>query len=149
MPEARGLLSRFVFIIALIVLSLPGANAQDLSPELRGKIDKLATDALAKSGVPSASIAVGRDGKIVYLNAYGSARLEPKTPATSAMRYSIGSISKQFTAAAMLLLQEQGKLSLDDKVGKFIPDLTRANEVTIRELLSSESFPCSCKSNIA
>jgi len=55
------------------------------------------------------------------------------------MRYSIGSISKQFTAAAILLLQEQGKLSLDDKVGKFIPSITRANEVTIRQLLSHTS----------
>jgi CubicO group peptidase (beta-lactamase class C family) len=55
------------------------------------------------------------------------------------MRYSIGSISKQFTAAAMLFLQEQGKLSLDDKVAKFVPTLTRANEVTIRELLSHTS----------
>jgi CubicO group peptidase (beta-lactamase class C family) len=139
MPEARGLLCRFALIIALLVLGT-AANAQaDLSLELRGKIDKLATEALEKSGVPSASIAVVRDGKIVYLRAYGSARLEPKTPATSAMRYSIGSISKQFTAAAMLLLQEQGKLSLDDKVAKFIPDLTRANEVTIRQLLSHTS----------
>lgn len=140
MREARGFLPHFL-IIAVIILSLSfDATAQtDLSPELRGKIDKLANDALAKSGVPSASIAVVRDGKIVYLNAYGSARLEPKTPATSAMRYSIGSISKQFTAVAMLLLQEQGKLSLDDKVGKFIPDLTRANEVTIRQLLSHTS----------
>src|SRR5215475_11446487 len=55
------------------------------------------------------------------------------------MRYSIGSNSKQFTATAILLLQEQGKLSLDDKVGKFIPDLTRANDVTIRQLLSHTS----------
>jgi len=55
------------------------------------------------------------------------------------MRYSIGSISKQFTAASILLLQEQGKLSLDDKVSKFLPDLTRANEVTIRQLLSHTS----------
>src|SRR5215216_704662 len=139
MREASGLLSRFVLIIALLLLG-SNANAQaDLSPELRGKIDKLATEALEQSGVPSASIAVVRDGKIVYLKAYGSARLEPKTPATSAMRYSIGSISKQFTAAAMLLLQEQGKLSLDDKVSKFVPDLTRANEVTIRQLLSHTS----------
>src|SRR5215216_445255 len=139
MREASGLLSRFVLIIALLLLG-SNANAQaDLSPELSAKIDKLATDALTKSGVPSASIAVVKDGKIVYLKAYGSARLEPKAPATSGMRYSIGSISKQFTAAAMLLLQEQGKLSLDDKVGKFIPDLTRANEVTIRQLLSHTS----------
>ena len=139
MPEARGLLSRFVLLIALLLLGT-NANAQaDLSPEVRGKIDKLATEALEKSGVPSASIAVVKDGKIVYLKAYGSARLEPKTPATSAMRYSIGSVSKQFTAAAMLLLQEQGKLSLDDKVAKFIPDLTRASEVTFRQLLSHTS----------
>src|SRR5208337_4245695 len=48
-------------------------------------------------------------------------------------------ISKQFTAASILLLQEQGKLSLDDKVSKFLPDLTRANEVTIRQLLSHTS----------
>src|ERR1051325_6329484 len=132
---------RLVLTFAVILFLLPfgAARAQDLSPELRGKIDKLATDALARSGVPSASIAVVRDGKIVYLNAYGSARLEPNTPATSEMRYSIGSISKQFTAAALLLLQEQGKLSLDDKVAKFIPDLTRANEVTIRQLLSHTS----------
>ena len=52
------------------------------------------------------------------------------------MRYSIGSISKQFTAAAILLLEQQGKLSIDDPVSKYIPDLTRANEVTIRMLLS-------------
>src|SRR6185369_4684424 len=136
MPQAR----RFGLIIVVIISSLFVVHAQaDLSPDVRGKIDSLANDALMKSGVPSASIAVVKDGKIVYLNAYGSARLEPKTPATSGMRYSIGSISKQFTAAAMLLLQEEGKLSLDDKVGKFIPDLTRANEVTIRHLLSHTS----------
>jgi len=55
------------------------------------------------------------------------------------MRYSIGSISKQFTAAAILLLQEQGKLSIDDAVGKYIPGLTRGNEVTIRQILSHTS----------
>jgi CubicO group peptidase (beta-lactamase class C family) len=129
-----------VSLLLLLLLSLSNINAQtNPSPELRDKIDKLATDVLGRSGVPSVSIAVVKEGKIVYLNAYGSARLEPKTPATSAMRYSIGSISKQFTAAAMLLLQEEGKLSLDDKVAKFVPDLTRANEVTIRQLLSHTS----------
>ena len=55
------------------------------------------------------------------------------------MRYSIGSVSKQFTAAAILLLQEQGKLTLDDAVGKYVPDLTRGNEVTIRQILSHTS----------
>ena len=55
------------------------------------------------------------------------------------MRYSIGSISKQFTAAAILMLAEEGKLSLDDPVSKYVPGLTRGDEVTIRELLSHTS----------
>jgi D-alanyl-D-alanine carboxypeptidase len=127
---------------ALIVLAslTSDSRAQTLLPaEVTEKIDKLAADSLARTGVSSASLAIVRDGQVVYVKAYGDARLEPKTPATSEMRYSIGSISKQFTAAAILLLQEQGKLSLDDKVGKFIPNLTRANEVTIRQLLSHTS----------
>src|SRR5712671_5170034 len=103
------------------------------------KIDKVATDTLSKTGVPSASIAIVKDGQIVYTKAYGDARLDPRMPATPQMRYSIGSISKQFTATAILLLQEQRKLSLDDKVAKYIPNLTRANEVTIRQLLSHTS----------
>ncbi len=110
-----------------------------LAPDLQAKIDKTAQEVLAQTGVPSASVAIVKDGTIAYLQAYGDARLEPKTPARPEMRYSIGSISKQFTAAAILLLQEDAKLSLDDKVAKFIPDLTRASEVSIRQLLSHTS----------
>ena len=146
MPDSLFHRSRHAFGLALlstillVVTQVGVAYGQaELSPELRARVDKLAYDSLLHSGVPSASVAVVKDGKIVYLNAYGAARLEPRVPAKTSMRYSIGSISKQFTASAMLLLQEQGKLSLDDKVSKFIPDLTRANEVTIRQLLSHTS----------
>ena len=110
-----------------------------LSSDVVEKIDKLATETLTRAGVPSASIAVVKDGRIVYVKTYGDAKLEPKTPATTQMRYSIGSISKQFTAAAILMLQDQRKLSLNEKVGKYFPDLTRANEITIRQLLSHTS----------
>jgi CubicO group peptidase (beta-lactamase class C family) len=127
-----------VFVFIACAFSPASAQTQ-LSTDLAEKIDKVANDTLARTGVPSASVAIVKDGQIVYVKAYGDAKLEPKTPATSAMRYSIGSISKQFTAAAILLLQEQGKLSLDDKVAKYVPDLTRANEVTIRQLLSHTS----------
>jgi len=129
-------------LILAWILACPWAkvNAQTQLPaEMQQKIDKVAMDALAKTGVPSASVAVVKDGQIAYLRAFGNARLDPATPAKPEMRYSIGSISKQFTAAAILLLQEQGKLSLDDKVGKFIPGLTRANEVSIRQILSHTS----------
>jgi CubicO group peptidase (beta-lactamase class C family) len=89
--------------------------------------------------VPSASVAIVTNGKISYLNAFGDARIDPPTPARPEMRYAIGSISKQFTAVAILMLAEQGKLSLDDPVSRYVPNLTRGNEVTIRQLLSHTS----------
>jgi CubicO group peptidase (beta-lactamase class C family) len=110
-----------------------------LAPEVRAKMNAAAEAVLAKTGVPSASVAVVEHGAIVYTHAYGKAKLEPPMDAAPAMRYSIGSISKQFTAAAVLLLEQERKLSIDDPVGKYLPDLTRANEVTIRMLLSHTS----------
>jgi D-alanyl-D-alanine carboxypeptidase len=139
MHRSRLILYLFAIAVTLAFASLSATAQTQLSADLRQKIDKLAADALAKSGVPSASVAVVTNGQIAYVQAYGAAHIEPRAPATPDMRYSIGSISKQFTASAILLLQEQGKLSLDDKVARFIPELTRANEVTIRQLLSHTS----------
>src|SRR5262245_39132252 len=118
-----------------LILQATLVVAQDALPlELRTAIDQAAADVLAAAGAPGASIAVVRDGRIAYVHAYGLATIDPPTPATTEMRYSIGSISKQFTAAAVLLLAEERKLSLDDRVGKWLPDLTRANDVTLRQL---------------
>jgi len=103
------------------------------------KIDEIAAKALAESGAPSVSIAVVESGKIALEKAYGQARLEPAVDARPDMRYSIGSVSKQFLAGCVLLLVQDGKLSLDDRVSKYLPDLTRAGEVTIRELLTHTS----------
>ena len=110
-----------------------------LPPELAQKVDALAQEVLATTGVPSASVAIVQGGEIVYTQAYGEARLDPNVAAEPRMRYSIGSISKQFTASAILMLEQQGKLTLDDPVSKWLPDLTDANQVTIRELLSHTS----------
>jgi D-alanyl-D-alanine carboxypeptidase len=84
-------------------------------------------------------VAVVQGGKVAYVKAYGMARLEPPMPAEPGMQYSIGSISKQFTAAVVLLLAQDGKLKLDDPVRKYLPGLARANEVTIRQVLSMTS----------
>jgi D-alanyl-D-alanine carboxypeptidase len=114
-------------------------ETNSLPAEVSKKIDEAATKMLSESGVPSASIAVVKDGKLAYSKAYGFADVASHRPATTSMIYSIGSISKQFTAASILLLAEEGKLSLDDPVGRWLPDLTRANEVTIRQVLSMTS----------
>jgi D-alanyl-D-alanine carboxypeptidase len=128
-----------VIAFAAIATFTAVLHAQELPADMRASIDKAATDTLVKSGAPSASVAVVRDGKIVYEHAYGVANLETKMQASPQMRYSIGSISKQFTAAALLMLAEEGKLSLDDKVIRWLPDLTRAGDVTIRQILSMTS----------
>jgi D-alanyl-D-alanine carboxypeptidase len=135
-----------IFFVLLLAGAATHAAAQTvdaIDPALRAQIDRIAAQVLKETGVPSASVAVVQHGKLVYTHAYGSARIAtdstPAVPATPEMRYSIGSISKQFTATAILLLQEQGKLSIDDPVGKYIPGLTRGDEVTIREILSHTS----------
>ena len=132
--------SRRGFVIA-VALALPiAASAQATIPApMRASIDTMVREVLARTGAPSASIAIVKDGEIAYTNAYGNARVSPALPATSSMRYSIGSVSKQITATAILLLAERHKLSLDDRVSKWIPTITRAKDVTIRQLLSMTS----------
>jgi CubicO group peptidase (beta-lactamase class C family) len=124
-------------ILILLLASLP-ALAQLPAP-VESAIDKVVQSALADPGVPSVSIAVVKDGKLAYVHAYGDARLQPRRPADPSMRYKIASNSKQITATAVLLLAEEGKLSLDDRVSRFMPSLTRAGDVTIRQLLSHTS----------
>jgi len=124
---------RIKFTLLLLLLALPLA-AQDTAA-----IDKIVAEVLAKTGAPSASVAVVKDGKLAFARAYGMARVEPPMAATPQMRYSVGSISKQFTAAAVLLLAEEGRLSLDDRVVRWLPELTRAKDVTVRQLLSMTS----------
>jgi D-alanyl-D-alanine carboxypeptidase len=130
----------FFFCIATAPLMHGQSMTVDmLDGATRARIDSIANGVLEARGVPSASVAVVKGGKLVYTHAYGFAHLEPNVAATPEMRYSIGSVSKQFTAAAILILQEQGKLKLDDAVGKYVPGLTRGNEVTIRQILSHTS----------
>ena len=121
--------------LALSVCAGSG-QSQQLTGAERARIDSGAMAVLTGTGAPSASIAVVRGGAIVYERAYGEGRIDPSVAAASSMRYAIGSVSKQFTVTALLLLAEEGKLSLDDKVSKWLPQLTRANEISVRQLLS-------------
>jgi len=122
-----------------VVIAIAGSLEAQLPQSTMNRIDDIATKALADTGAPSASLAIVKDGRVAYVKAYGKARLEPPTSAEPEMRYSIGSVSKQFLAGAILLLVQDGRLSLDDHVGRFFPVLTRSNEITIRQLLSHTS----------
>jgi CubicO group peptidase (beta-lactamase class C family) len=113
------------------------ASAQELTAAERSQVDSGVVAVLRSTGAPSASIAIVRGGQIVYERAYGNGR--GTTAAAPSMRYAIGSVSKQFTATAILLLAEDGKLSLGDPVAKWFPRLTRAQDITIAQLLSMTS----------
>src|SRR5437870_9136977 len=126
-------------LLVAAAMALPLTAQTPLPAATTSKIDAGIADVLSRTSAPSASVAVVRNGGLVYAHAYGRARLDPPLAASTEMRYSIGSISKQFTAAAILLLAEQGKLSLDDHVARWLPELTRANEITVRHLLSMTS----------
>lgn len=110
-----------------------------LTDDIRARLDQNIANTLSAFGASSVSVAVVEDGALTYAHAFGEANIAQHIAATPQTRYAVGSISKQFTAAAILLAQEHHKVSIDDKVGKYFPDLTRANEVTIRELLSHTS----------
>ena len=133
------MLKSLLILFAWCSLTAAAARSSPHHPKTKAKIDTAVNQVLSSTKVPSASIAIVKDGRIAYLQAYGLARLSPPMEATPQMQYSIGSISKQFTAAAVLLLAQEGKLTLDDPVSKYLPDLTRASEVTIRMLLSHTS----------
>src|SRR5690348_9359346 len=124
--------------IALIALAAASpALAQPLTPAEVAQVDQLVAKTLSDTGVPSAEIAIVRHGKLVLNKAYGKAN--EGLPANPALPYQIASNSKQFTAMALLLLEDEGKLSLDDPVSKFIPGITEGDRITIRQLLSHTS----------
>lgn len=134
------------------------ASAQ-LTEAERARVQADVADIMKSTSVPSVSVGVARGGDVVYTQAFGDAKLprnvgvasgqdrglqiaEATTkavPANVDMAYPIGSNSKQFTAACILLLQERGKLKLDDPLSKWFPEFTRSNEVKVRNLLTHTS----------
>jgi CubicO group peptidase (beta-lactamase class C family) len=93
-----------------------------------------------QGAVPGAGVAVLRDGVPIFRRAYGLADLEDRVAATTATNYRLASLTKQFTAAAILLLAEAGRLSLDDPVRRWLPTLPHtADDIVIRHLLTHAS----------
>ena len=129
-PAPRFLLAA----LGALALAAPLA-AQPITPAEQARIDALVTSTLADTSIPSASIALVRDGKLVLAKAYGKA--SPTIPVARAdLPYQIASNSKQFTAMALLMLEDEGKLSLDDKVSKYLDGMSGGDTITLSQLLS-------------
>ncbi len=125
------------FFLALLAAVAAPLAAQPLTPAEIARIDQVVAKRRAETAVPSAEVAVVRGGEIVLNKAYGKAN--DGLPATPGLPYQIASNSKQFTAMALLLLEDDGKLDLDDPVAKYFPDVSGADKITLRHLLSHTS----------
>lgn len=106
---------------------------------LAASIDKTAQAAITAGESPGLQVAVYKDGAPVLVKSYGSANLELGAPVTNDSVFRIGSITKQFTAVALLKLAEEGKLSLDDKLFKYYPSYPRAADITLVQMLHHTS----------
>jgi CubicO group peptidase (beta-lactamase class C family) len=115
------------------------ANAQALSPDVAAQVDKV-FEKWNRTDSPGCALGVYKDGQIVYKHGYGMANLNDDVTITPATVFHVASMSKQFTAASILLLAQQGKLSLDDDVHKYIPELPDFGErITIRHMMHHTS----------
>jgi D-alanyl-D-alanine carboxypeptidase len=128
-----------IVVNAAFVSITQAARTEDAAPAIAPRVDAAVSAVLARTGVPSASIALVREGKVAYVHAYGWAQLSPQRAATPSMRYAIGSVTKEFVATGILMLQEHGELSIEDPVGKWFPGLGPAAGVNLRALLSHTS----------
>lgn len=123
----------------MLQLALALSASLTSAASLTRHIDSDVQTILSRTGAPGATIAIYKDGKPLYSHAYGWRDLEKHTAATVDTHYEVGSITKQFTAAAVLQLKEAGKLDLDAKLAAYLPDAPHAKDVTLRQLLSHTS----------
>lgn len=121
---------------SLLVLALATLQHQSPAPDPGASIDALMAE-YAKPGMPGASVLVIRDGRVAYMKGYGLADVEKGSPVTGETDFRLASLSKQFTATAVMLLVADGRLRYDDSVAKLVPGLPAyARDVTIRQLLN-------------
>jgi D-alanyl-D-alanine carboxypeptidase len=133
--------------IALIpgALLIPFAlAAQAAAPAAPAGLDVARIDSIVRANMAArqlvgVSVGLMREGRIVLERAYGQADRATNAPVNLETRFAIGSVTKEFVCAVVLQLAEEHRLSLDDKVAKWFPDLTRANDIAVRDLLGHVS----------
>lgn len=127
-----------VLCAALVAASSAGAAAAPPEPPAAA-FDAIGERALASKTAPGFAFAVVRGGRAVYARGFGMANVARNQPVTPRTRFAIGSLSKQFAAAAILRLRDMSKLRLNDRLEKFAPALPNAKTITLRMLLNQDS----------
>ena len=131
-----------IILLVLSVTLLPCGRAQTakaIDPPKTfdlAAIDAYVAAQVREQGYAGLSLAIMRDGKVVLAKGYGKRLLEEKAAVEPDTAFAVGSVTKQFTCACILLLAEEGKLSIDDKVAKYEPKLTRAGDITLHDLMT-------------
>lgn len=128
-------MSRLFSVLIILILSSTSLAQVTGSADATTKIDKLFAQ-WDKTDSPGCALAVIKDGQTIYRRGYGMANLDSGIPITFQTVFNVGSISKQFTAMSIILLARQGRLSLDDDIRKYLPEMPRYRvAITIRQLI--------------
>ncbi len=132
--------------VAAVLCGCGGANSSSPSQEqdpapisLAGTVDGIVQTHMQQNGIPGMVVALAKGGSLLYVHGYGVTNVATNAPTEPGTIYEIGSITKQFTAALIMKLKEQGKLTLDDPVSKFLPQYNFPLAVTIRMCLTHTS----------
>lgn len=120
-------------VLAAVLALWSLTNAQ------KAQIDNVVTTALARQHVAGAEVGIGRDGFVLYKKGYGYRDVARRLPVTANTLFPIGSITKQFTAACVILLVQSGAVDLDADISRYLPDAPHGDEITVRELLDQTS----------
>lgn len=134
----RASLSRAVLaalVLSFHLVALGPAAGQPPTPDVSALVDTLFAP-LAGKELPGAAVVVLRDGKVLHSRAYGLANIELGVPNTTRTKFRLASVTKPFTALAVLRLMEQGRLGLDDTLATYVPDFVGGDTITIRHLLT-------------
>jgi CubicO group peptidase (beta-lactamase class C family)/uncharacterized protein YneR len=129
----------FLFVVASLIFCSAALAQQSNQQQLSSSIDKI-LEGKFNAGTPGTAVLVAKNGEIIYQKAFGMANLELEVPMHNRHVFRIGSITKQFTAVAILQLMEQGLLSLDDDITRFFPEYpVHEHKITIHHLLTHTS----------
>jgi D-alanyl-D-alanine carboxypeptidase len=145
--KSMGFVCPRSFVLVGFALALTGcggggsttAPAQPQTLSLSSVVDPLASAAMKQQDIPGMTVALAKNGTMLYAKAYGDSDIATQSAAQTNTIFEIGSITKQFTAALIMKLQEQGELHVDDSISSYLPDYKFPPAITLRMLLTHTS----------